>query len=218
MGGPVDNMTNLSSLIISIATVLVTVGSAFWLREKQDKIDTLRAVVAEIEQNDIHAETVIHHLFQERNGFSHPGDNRDVSLFQTSAYDNIKNSGELSQLPENVRRSLHYHYTVISALNRRLEQRQDAQLITSSTNRKNTEVNIDRSVFDLVAEVSSPDRLQITASNLRNNSIIEYHLRGKYRLKSDQTQLPAGDPRQTFDGIKAFLIEEINNSNILGYF
>lgn len=219
MTGPVGNFFSSSiSALVSVFTAVTTVYLAFWFRNKKDKINALRAVRTEIVQNDIHAEMVLHDLFQMRDGFEYNDDGRTTIPFQTSGFEHLKNTGILAGLPQIAKESIHYHYTLIKTLNRRLEQREDVRLHVSSLQRPGTITSIDNTIFNHLIDVSDPARLEAMSANLRENSKLVEKLANAAESTPDETQQSEQYPRQSFDGVIDFINQEIERDNIFGLF
>lgn len=111
--------------IISGLTAIFTVTLTIWLYQKRDKLNALRAVKAEAEQNKHTAETIYEHISED---IHLRGDGRErvtsIQPLSNSSYQNIKNSGILTQLPEDTRETISKHYSRINTANHQLEYRQ----------------------------------------------------------------------------------------------
>jgi len=206
------------SAVISIFTAVITVALTFWFRGKREAITTLRALKTELEQNDIHGEMVMHDIFQFRDGYEPSGDERTTIPFQISAYDRLKNSGLLAELPQHSKESIHYHYTLINTLNRRLEQREDTRYHAPWQKREGMIKRIDKSILGHLIDVSGSARLEVMSENLRDNEVVEDEVAEASDEVPDETEFSHDRPRQTFIGIIDLVDEEIDERNVLGLF
>jgi hypothetical protein len=219
MNGSVSGVSSVApSAVISIFTAIFTVALTFWFQRKIEAINILRALRTELEQNDIHGEMVMHDIFQSRDGYEPSGDERTTIPFQTSAYDRLKNSGLLAELPQNSKESIHYHYTLINTLNRRLEQREDARYHLAWQKRDGMIERIDKNILGSLIDVSDSARLEVMSENLRDNEEVEKEIAEASEEVPDGTEVGDNSPRQTFDGIIDLVDEEIDERNIFGLF
>jgi hypothetical protein len=219
MSGFVANvLSSTPSALISIFTAVITVGLTFWVQGKREAINTLRALKTELEQNDIHAEMMMHDIFQFRDGYEPTGDERTTIPFQTSAYDRLKNSGLLAELPQNSKESIHYHYTLLNTLNRRIEQREDARYHIEWQRRDGMIERIDKTILGHLIDVSGSARLDVMSENLRDNEEVEEELAEASEQVPDETGFSDDRPRQTFYGIIDQIDEEISERNLFGLF
>lgn len=206
------------SVLIAIFTAIITVALTFWFQSRREAVNTLRAFRTELEQNDIHGEMVMHDIFQFRDGYEPSNDERTTIPFQTSAYDRLKNSGLLAELPQKSKESIHYHYTLINTLNRRLEQREDARYHLPFQKRDGMIERIDKTILGHLIDVSAPARLEVMSENLRENTEVEEEIAEASEEVPDETDFGDESPRQTFDGIIDLVDEEIDERNVFGLF
>lgn len=115
----------LTTATVSALTAVFSVLLTFFLYRKRDKINTLRAIKSESEQNRETAETIHRHVSGDML-LREEGKERPPSLshFSTHAFQTAKNAGVLARLPADVRETITEHYTLIETTNHQLEYRQ----------------------------------------------------------------------------------------------
>lgn len=115
----------LTTATVSALTAVFSVILTFFLYRKRDKINTLRAIKSEAEQNRETAETIHRHvsgdMLLRKEGKERPP---SLSHFSTHAFQTAKNAGVLARLPADVRDTITKHYTLIETTNHQLEYRQ----------------------------------------------------------------------------------------------
>lgn len=115
----------LTTATVSALTAVFSVILTFFLYRKRDKINTLRAIKSEAEQNRETAETIHRHvsgdMLLRKEGKERPP---SLSHFSTYAFQTAKNAGVLARLPADVRDTITKHYTLIETTNHQLEYRQ----------------------------------------------------------------------------------------------
>lgn len=118
-------MPLLENTLIPALTAVFTVTLTIWLYQKRDKLNALRAIKSEAQQNKTTAGTIIEHI------------NEDIELRENdreripsipplanNAYVNLKNTGVLAQLPSPTRNTITEHYSHIDYANHQLDYRQ----------------------------------------------------------------------------------------------
>jgi len=118
-------MSVLASGIISGLTAIFTVTLTIWLYQRRDKLNALRSIKAEAKQNKGTAGTIHKHITEDME-LREDGRERMTSIqpLSNSSYQNVKNSGILTQLSENTRKTILRHYSRINFANHQLEYRQ----------------------------------------------------------------------------------------------
>lgn len=120
-----DEMSLLTTAAISALTAVFSVTLTFFLYRKRDKINSLRAIKSETEQNRETAEIIHRHVSGDMI-LREEGKERPPSLtpFSTHAFQTAKNAGVLARLPDDVRDTISEYYTLIDTTNHQLEYRQ----------------------------------------------------------------------------------------------
>ncbi|WP_152420457.1 hypothetical protein [Halococcus thailandensis] len=208
-------LDSVLSVAVSLITAVTTVLLTFYGRDRKKKSSSLKALETEISQNDIHTEMIAHDLFQFRDGTGEVANERTTLPLETSAYELVKNSGFLATLPPTSRQSIHYHYTLVRSLNRKLEQRNDVQHGVGSSGESSAVNDIDEMILHRIIDISDPRRLEVIAENLRENEIVESEFRNASESQPDEREERKDLPRQTYDGILHFVENEMRSEGII---
>lgn len=192
-------MNMLSAGIISGLTALFTVTLTVWLYQKRDKLNALRAIKAEAKQNRNTAESIHQHISEDIQ-LRDDGQEQVTSIqpLSNSSYQNIKNSGILTQLPEDTRRTIIKHYSRINFANHQLGYRQ--QMRSSSRALSNLS-----SILEVVDQVILKEMILMGAVDITITPEAVAHPDSEEALNEITT----------FDDIIKSVDEEIENHPIL---
>ena len=189
----------MASGIISGLTAVFTVTLTIWLYQRRDKLNALRAVKAEAKQNKHTAETIHEHITEDIQ-LREDGRERMTSIqpLSNSSYQNIKNSGILTQLPEDTRKTISKHYSRISFANHQLEYRQQMRSTSRALSNLSAMLEIiDQVILKEMILMGAVD-LTVTSEAVDNPDFEE-----------------AFDKITTFDDVIKSVDNELNNHPIL---
>lgn len=119
------NVELFTSIIVPGLTAVFSVMLTVWLYQKRDKLNALRAIKSEVEQNHETAKSIQKHvsgdmILRQEDKERPPS----LSPFSTHTFQNAKNAGVLAKLPEEVRDAVSEHYTLLEFTNNQLQYRQ----------------------------------------------------------------------------------------------
>lgn len=114
-----------TSILVPGLTAVFSVMLTVWLYQKRDKLNALRAIKSEVEQNRETAKSIQNHIRGDMI-LRQEDKERPPSLtpFSTHSFQNAKNAGVLTELPEGTRDEVSEHYTLLEFTNSQLQFRQ----------------------------------------------------------------------------------------------
>jgi len=118
-------LSGLQPVLVAAFTAAITVGLTFWYRRQYERRQALVALKAEIFQNNSRLESFAQECHQMDLPFVATPEATTTPYFDTTAYENYRNSGYLFDLHPYDAGAVSNHYNRVKFINRQLRRRDE---------------------------------------------------------------------------------------------